>query len=170
VADTTRVADLVPGQYVTVHGGGFFGWLIRTFTHAPVAHAYVYVGPQPDGYDLVEAQPKGVSFGHTSLYNWDTSFPSKTVPTPEQSEVMKETALALVGSEYGYLADFFIGMREGLHAWVPEWLFKAKSITSHYECAQLADFVAIAAGVHYFDDGRQPGSVSPADLWRKDYK
>lgn len=163
-------SDLVPGRYVTVHGGGFAGWLIRTGTGAPVAHVYQYVGDQPGGYNIVEAEPGGVRLGHTSEYDYATSFPSKDILTPEQGAAMTKTALELVGRPYGWLADAIIGLREGLHWYIPTWLYKLKNISTHIECAQAADYIAMVNGVHYFDDNRAPGSVSPADLYHRDYK
>ena len=161
---------LQPGQYVTVHGGGLAGAAIRAFTHAPVAHAYVYVGRQPSGHDMVEAQPGGVRLGDIRSYDWATSFQSETRFTPLQSAAITRTALACVGKPYGWLADMFIGMRQIRVPWVGGWMFKLHSVTSRMECAQLADYCALANGVHYFNDGRQPGSVSPADLYHRDYK
>jgi hypothetical protein len=82
---------------------------------------------------------------------------------------MCAAAVGSVGEPYGWVADFFIGMREGLKIPVSPWVFKLKSVTSHRECAQLADWVGIQGGLNYFNDGREPGSVSPAALWRLGY-
>lgn len=162
---------LQPGSYVTVHGGGTMGSLIRAFTRAPVAHAIVYVGMQPDGMDAMEATPDGVRACNLRLsYDAKTSYPAHDTLTPHESAAMAATALAAKGKPYGWLADTLIGLREGFHGWVPDWAFKLKAVTTHMECAQFADWVALTNGVHYFQDGRAPGAVSPADLWRRDYK
>jgi hypothetical protein len=164
------LAHLTPGLYVTVHGGGTMGDLIRTFTHAPVAHVVVYVGMQPDGHDAMEATPDGVRACNLRLsYDAKSAYPAKDKITAEQSAKMVAAALAAKGKPYGWLADVLIGMREGFHLWVPDWAFKLKAVTTEAECAQFADWVGMQGGVHFFDDGRQPGSISPADLWRRDY-
>jgi hypothetical protein len=162
-------AHLTPGLYVTVRGGGTMGNLIRTFTHAPVAHAAVYIGVQPDGNDGIEATPNGVRRCNIrKSYDPKTSYPAKDVITPAESAAMVKRALSAEGRSYGWLADVLIGMREGFHLWVPVWAFKLKAVTTEAECAQLADWVSM--GIHpFFADGREPGSVSPAALWRRDY-
>jgi hypothetical protein len=164
------LASIKPGQFITVHGGGTMGKLVRDFTHAPVAHVVVVVGMQSNGCDAMEATPKGIR--PTNLrqsYDPKTSYPSKAKITDAQSVIGVTAALAAFGRPYGWLADVLIGMREGFHLWVPNWAFKLKAVTTEAECAQFADWVGIEMGEHYFDDGRQPGSVSPAALWRLDY-
>lgn len=168
------LATIRPGQYVTVKGGGVMGALIRKFTHAPVAHAVVYVGPQPDGTDAMEATPDGIRACRIEGYDVHGAYPARDVITDTQSQIMAARALAAKGRSYGWLADVLIGMREGFHMWVPPWAFKLGWVTKNAECAQFADWVAMGDDptrptVQYFNDNRAPGSVSPADLWRRDY-
>jgi len=157
------MSTLIPGWYICVRGGGFWGNLIRRITASDVAHVIVYTGPQPNGYDAIEAEPGGVRPCHVSDYSADSSWVCTDPLTELESAGMAAQALRMVGTPYGYVADFFIGLRR-LGAWIPNWVFKTKWIVSHQECAQTADYIALCNGVHYFADGRPPGSVSPADL------
>lgn len=153
-----------------MRAGGPFAAVIRFGTKAPVAHAVLYVGPQPDGTDVVEAQPAGVRRWY--LNHWDGQYPGKRVPeSPKQGDAIVQTALGLASrdTDYNFLADFYLGMREGLHIPVPGWLFRLASTAKHQECAQLVDYCWLVNGGQLFKDGRAPGDVSPADLWRLDY-
>lgn len=156
---------VTPGQYATVPGGGFVCACIRCITRAPVAHAFIYIGEQADGTDMVEAQAAGVRRYHSDAYG--TIYPGPA-PEPAVGLAIANTAAALAtrDTDYNFLADFYIGMREGLRIKIPPWLFRLASTSKHVECAQLVDYCYLTNGVHLFEDGRAPGSVSPADLWK----
>jgi hypothetical protein len=160
---------LTPGQYVTVPGSGFVCWCIRKITRSPVAHAFLYVGPQADGTDMVEAEPGGVRFGRTSDY--PVRYVSGRVLDPAVAKAIAETGIAMASkdTDYNFLADFYLGLREGARLPVPQTLFRLASTGKHVECAQLVDYAYLVNGAHLFEDGRSPGAVSPGDLWRLDY-
>ena len=122
--------ELTPGQWATVPGGGFACAVIRLITRAPVAHAFLYVGPQADGTDMVEAQPAGVRRSNSS--NHDLIYPGPT-PDATTGPAIAATALSLAerGTRYNYLADFYIGLREGFRRHIPAILFRLAS-TSHH--------------------------------------
>lgn len=161
------LGQLIPGQWCTVPGGGFVCGAIRVITHSPVAHAYIYVGEQPDGTDIVEAQPMGVRRAHF----WAGTVYPGPAPDPVRGLAIANTALALANrdTDYNYLADFYIGMREGLGIKVPNWLFRRASTSHHMECAQVVDYCWLVNGEHLFTDERAPGSVSPKQIYQLTY-
>lgn len=171
---TINGVTLRPGQYFTVPSSGFVPWAIRTVTRAPVAHAVVYVGPQTNGFDCLQAQPHGVSWTRVDHWTDHAVYPMRRLISDAQSAAAQRYALTTVDWPYSYVTDALIGMRSAFgirqRKDIDELKWLARVMPTHVECAQLADLVlTVGAGFANFDDGRLPGDVSPADLWRLDY-
>jgi hypothetical protein len=76
---------------------------------------------------------------------------------------------SLKGTPYNYLDYLAIGLdRFGIH---PALIRRRLSRTDRLICSQLVDYVYQHAGIHLFDDGRDPANVTPGDLegWIRDH-
>lgn len=76
---------------------------------------------------------------------------------------------SLAGTPYNYLDYLAIGLdRFGIH---PALIRRRLARTDRLICSQLVDFAYQHAGIHLFDDGRDPANVTPGDLegWIRDH-
>lgn len=148
------------GQFL--NGEGFARW----------EHAFVVL---PDG-QILEAEPGGavivpMHYADENVYwcegiygllpqrNGRLVFPAMT------SDIMI-AALALKGVKYSFL-DYAALSAHRLHIPAPG-LQDYIASTGHMICSQLADEFYLRLGAHVFDDGRWPGYVTPASLYRRD--
>lgn len=155
-----------PGDFALTKISGATGVAIAAAqrligTPAPVQHAMLYVG---NGM-VVQAMPGGAELiplaEANAVYAWSTG---KIPLNATQREWIVYSANALVGTPYSYLDYLSIG----LSRWHvrPEFIRDYVSDTRHMICSQLVDYAYECAGVNLFSDGRFPGDVTPADLWR----
>lgn len=157
-----------PGDFalVRIHGG--IGWLIRLGqwldggVYADYEHAFVYVG---DG-EVVEAEPGGARRVPLSTYDGEELVWSSYVVslTESQRAAIVASALRYVGTPYSFL-DYLSLLVARLRLPFPS-VKKYVKRTGHMICSQLVDQCYQDAGVHLFADGRWPGDVIPADLYR----
>lgn len=127
-------------------------------------HAFVYVGQGPDDSEpmIVEAEPGGALLTPLRRYPPETVF---WLRCPELfGGAVAASARTLVGTPYSWLDYASLGA-ERFHLPVPGLRHYVAS-SGHLMCSQLADQAAMNGGWHLFADGRDPGDVTPGDLWK----
>jgi len=120
-------------------------------------HAFVYVGNQK----IVEAEPGGALLSDVKRYD-----PAAVMwlRCPQQfRQAVSVAAKGYVGVPYSWL-DYVSVAADRFHLIVPG-LRKYVASSGHQICSQLADKAAADGGWHVFADGRDPGNVTPGDLW-----
>lgn len=126
-------------------------------------HAFVYVGRGPDDNDLmiVEAEPGGALLSPLTRYTPETVL---WLRCPLLfGKAVGDAARTYVGRPYSW-ADYASLGAERFHIPVPG-LRQYVASSGHMMCSQLADRAAARGGWHLFADGRDPGDVTPGDLW-----
>lgn len=165
-----------PGDIGLVRIDGYVGQLIRfgqwlnADGFANYSHAFVYVG---DG-KIIEAMPGGALLSPLSRY--DDQVPLWLRCPEECGAAVAEAArsfgpqrdasgrLVKRGVPYSW-ADYGALALHRFHIPAPRlkrFIESSKSMI----CSQLADRAAQLGGWHIFDDGRDPGDVTPGDLTR----
>ncbi|MCY0926247.1 hypothetical protein OTB20_08510 [Streptomyces sp. H27-H1] len=163
---TVSIPIQEPGDFALTKIRGMAGafvsagqWLIGDA--APVHHAFVYVG---DGL-VVQGMPGGAELirleDASPVVEWSTG---RFDLTDWQRDVIVDEALRLVGTPYSFLDYASIALAH--YDVRPRVLRDFVASTGHMICSQLVDEVYRRAGVHFFDDGRLPGDVTPGDLHR----
>jgi uncharacterized protein YycO len=139
-------------------------WLICAFIQSPAFHCGMGIG---NGM-VISAQPNGVRIEQEAMYPgavW-SRFPLTAV----QAEDAVAWAKAREGRPYNWLDDAMIGIENMTPLRFPRWITRHWQNDKTYQCAQLADAaLTLGAGYRVFDDGREPGRVSPgsfAELFR----
>lgn len=131
-------------------GDGF-----RNFEHA----FEVTDWPDPDTYRIVEAMPGGAV--HVEM--WHDPDRTLWLICPDQyRDAVEAEALGMVGTPYSFV-DYAAIAAHRFHLPVPH-LKKFVADSGHLICSQLVDRAALRGGWHIFDDGRDPGDVTPGDL------
>lgn len=160
-----RVQQPAPGDFGVTQIAGHIGLLIRLGQWllgdggADFEHAFVYVG----GGAIVEAEPRGALRSPLSRYDkyrieWWTC-------PPERGPAIAGVALDLIGTPYSAL-DYLVLAAERLRLPLAAQLLRHRvKATGRMICSQLVDEAYLRAGVHLFDDGRDPGDVTPGDLY-----
>lgn len=158
----------LPGDFGLCRIDGGVGFLIRLGQwlngggFADLEHAFLYIG---DGR-IIEAQPGGAVEADLAEYAdrpivWSTG----RIPlTDEQRPAIVAAARSYLGVPYGF-ADYLALAARRFHIPVPglrRWIAGSHSVI----CSQLVDQAYQDAGVHLFIDGRAPGDVTPADLYK----
>lgn len=131
---------------------------------SPYQHAFVVT---TDEGQTVEAMPGGAR--HNRITGYD---PKRTVYV--RVHMAEPTRWAVAGAaeammgpppvkysflQYPSLALLAVGLK-------PKALRRFIKDRGHVICSQLIDLAFQRAGVELFDDGRDPGDVTPGDLWR----
>jgi hypothetical protein len=186
----------LPASFFVVDVPGPGGWWIGLAQAlAGDASRYKHAGLILDEQGtILEAEPQGARLANISEYHGDgllisdgpvqrdvaeyvaesgseVSDPKKLAVAYEKTvrlDVVME-AKKLVGTHYSWLDYAAIG---ALRLHLPSSaLRRYVAASGHAQCAQLVDLAYMRAGVHLFDDGRQPGDVCPADLaaWAEDW-
>ena len=152
------------GDFCLVRTPDLGGRLIRIGTDSYVNHAAVYVG---DGR-VIEARPSGAGYANVTQYEnpkyylaWTTGLFNLT---DQQRSKIVSWSIAQIGIKYSWLDIVALGFR-CFNLGFPN-LVEARIARSDKEiCSQLVDEAYAFAGVHLFNDGRQPHDVTPGDLW-----
>lgn len=172
------MSDYLPGSFgvVDVPGpGGFWIGLAQSLVNdaSRYKHAFLLLD---EGGTILEAEPGGARIRNISEYagagmlvsdapvqRHMATLPAGSLVTEEQVRADVVTVgRSLVGTPYSW-ADYAAIAALKLH--IPSKALRAYVASSHHaQCAQLVDLAFLRAGVHLFDDGRQPGDVCPADL------
>ena len=167
---TRPVTEYTPrvGDYFLTGLPGVAGLLIRIGQAvmgdwSRYTHAGTYVGVVDGVRSCVEATGQGLKLVPLAdvlqrpLLAWSTD------DIPEDARALIATlALADLGAAYGWLtyaqlvADQFGLKATRLRAYV--------ATSTNRICSQSVDYYRMVAGVHMFNDGRQPGDVSPGNL------
>lgn len=155
-----------PGDIGLVRVAGVVGWAITIGEliydgNWRQSHAFLYLG---DGR-VLEAQPGGARIAPLSEYNGRSVECSTRQPSAEERQSIVAIGESLVGVPYGWLD----------YASLALWRFRIRlpairhrvNDGSNMICSQLVDYAWAGAGVHIFEDGREPGDVTPGDLARQ---
>lgn len=151
-----------PGDFGLSVTGGQIGWWInlgQAFIQdsSRYTHAFIVM----DDSHVIESRAEGAVVGRLQGYIGNAAFSSLPL-TDEQRARIVEEAQKLVGTPYSWLDYLSIGLLHfGLR---PEWLRKYIANTGHMICSQLVDEAYKRAGIHLFEDGRDPQDVTPGDL------
>lgn len=138
---------------------------ISLITRSSAYHAVQCVDAPGGHPSLVEAEPGGAILSPVTKYT-NVAWSNLTLGDP-QREAISTAALKMVGRPYGYYDDALLGLTHLNSVRGPNWLWRLLSGShSPLECAQLVDAAQLAGGVHLFSDGRQPGDVTPGDLYQ----
>jgi hypothetical protein len=141
------------GQWIA--GGGF-----ENYEHAFIV---IDVPTSTDLIHVVGAEPGGARSGFYSQAD-TTILWSNFQLTDAQRTALAAAAQRYIGTPYSFL-DYVALALHRLHVPVPL-LKRYISSTRHMICSQLVDQCYQDAGVHLFNDGRWPGYVMPADLYK----
>ena len=177
-----------PGDFFTTATTGkwydrFFAWAIRFFTATKVPakrswrtlwRNHVWVYPTVNhagiflGYGEIAEAVKKLKIGSIAEYP-DASW-SKIPLTAGQRAKIIEFADNQVGKGYNWLGLLGVGLaqeRFGTHLkeLTRSWWVKQLSDGKSWFCSQFVDAAYAYAGVQLFNDGRETGLVSPADLF-----
>lgn len=155
------------GQFGLSTISGFAGWwvnlgqaLIRDSSR--FTHAFVIVSSE----HVVEARPGGAKLTPLTHYTTGSKAAETVISTleltPVQQNRIAQEALKLVGVPYSF-ADYLSLALDHL-GFRPKWLRKRIKDSGRLICSQLVDLCMLRAGIHLFDDGRDPGDISPGDL------
>lgn len=157
----------LPGDFATVATGGRAAQLIRWATRSDVNHAFLcYDITEQGAVRILEMGPDGLKVNRLHYAQDRTHWSRVNVSSTERTLVVERMRFcAQQPFTYNWIADLYIGLpRVGVRP--PRWLWKLHAWLSprEYQCAQLVDYIYLAAHVHLFADGRAPGQVAPSDL------
>lgn len=117
------------------------------------------------GGQLLEAEPGGARIAGLDEYADRTVlYVAPEGLTDEQRAAICAAALTYVGVPYSFL-DYAAIAAHRFRLPIP-WLRRYVASTKHEICSALVDQIYLDAGVRLFTDGRWPGYVCPADLYR----
>lgn len=145
-----------------------FGQWLNGDGFADVEHAFVVTGVYPGTPDkpwIIEAMPGGAQY----VRNWHPPQTTQYLVCPDEyRDAVAAAAFALRGVPYSW-ADYGALALHRFHIPTPRlkrFIARSKSMI----CSQLADRAAQLGGWKIFDDGRNPGDVTPGDLVREALK
>jgi uncharacterized protein YycO len=151
-----------PGDFGVVPIPGRGGELIRWAQWAngdgfyDYEHAFVVVSDT----QVVEARPSGAGYdrlGRTGALYY-------TCPEDHRTAVAA-AAVSLVGRPYSWLDYAALAAVRFRLPLSSAWLRHQVDASGGLICSQLVDLAYLMGGVHLFEDGRQPGDVTPGDLY-----
>lgn len=134
-----------------------FGQWLNGDGYADYEHAFVVVSP----IQVVEARPSGA--GYAALGRKGAVYYS----CPEDHRpLVADAARSLIGRPYSAL-DYFALAAKRFHLPLSTALLRTRmEQTGELICSQLVDLAYQMGGVQLYDDGRQPGDVTPGDLYQ----
>lgn len=172
----------VPGAFGLSVISGKTGWLVNKGQAIverqdfQFTHAFLVL----DRGEVIEAEPGGAQIVSIDKYlnRPDVLFCDNPVLLARPGDWFSQLALRgrivdyareLEGVPYSYLDYVAIGLdRFGIR---PKLIRDRVSRHDRLICSELVDFVYQMAGIHLFDDGRDPSNVTPGDLerWVRDH-
>jgi hypothetical protein len=154
------------GQYFVTKMSGAGGVLIGIGErllgdNGDYQHAGLCVGDQ-----VIEAMPGGAILTPLSYYT--DRPPGSTIWSDlplgvTEADAVASAGLALKDTPY-FWGDYFSLALEQLHI-RPAWVKRRVATSTSMICSQLVDRAYANAGFHLFADGRDPGDVTPGDLY-----
>jgi hypothetical protein len=136
------------------------------------------IGTTADLPHVVEAMPRGARLAALTERRWTKEYvyvrpdySMQSVPAMQgmlrsQADAVADRARHYIGTPYNFLT---YGKLAAAHFGLPistQILRKWISTRKDMMCSQLVDQCLADAGYHVFDDGRLPGDVVPAELFR----
>jgi uncharacterized protein YycO len=151
-----------PGDFGVVPVPGRAGRLIRLGQwlngdgYADYEHAFIVVSDT----QVVEARPSGAGYarlGRTGALYYSCPEDHRTA--------VADAARSLIGRPYSW-TDYFALAAVRFHLPLSSaWLRARVTASGELICSQLVDLAYQMGGVQLFDDGRDPGDVTPGDLY-----
>lgn len=148
-----------PGDYFVVRTNGWAAFLIRAVTRSTVNHAGILLY----GGRVIEGRPGGAGFIDAAAYP-DAIWSTIPLTDVERTSVVAH-ALNHAGAPYSWVDCAAIGLAKVFGWHLPQAVRDRLSDKSQLMCSGLVDLSYEEAGIHLFNDGRIPGSVSPGDLY-----
>lgn len=150
------------GDFGVVPIPGRMGRLIRLGQwlngdgYADYEHAFVVV----DDTRVVEARPSGA--GYAPLGRLGAMY---YMCPEDHRQAVATAAVSLIGRPYSWL-DYFALAAVRFHLPLSASLMRKRiQASGELICSQLVDLAYQMGGVQLFDDGRDPGDVTPSDLY-----
>lgn len=156
----------LPGDFGLVSISGMGGWGVRLGQWllgdgwSDFHHAFLVL----DNGEILEAEPGGARIVPRANYDGTNAVYSDWELTDTQRADLVLIGRSLVGTPYSWLDYLSLALLRFRTR--PAWLKRYVEDPSHLICSQLCDLVYLRAGLHMFDDGRDPADVTPADLTR----
>lgn len=153
-----------PGDYFLTQISGFGGTLIRIAqAFAGDASRYTHAGIFLDDGTIIEAMPGGARIvsNEATLRRRPLAISQFDIDEDARARIV-EIARGYKGVPYNFADYLTIGLDSiGIR---PKWLRNKIHSSKSMICSQLVDKIYSVAGVKLFDDGRDPGDVTPGDL------
>ena len=152
-----------PGDFCVVRMPGLVGTAIRfgQWINGDGFADYEHAAVLADCCTVVEAMPDGARMADLSRFG---SEPIRWYRAPDAARTkIVAAALLMIGTPYSFL-DYLALAEVRVHSPFAPAVRRYVASTKHMICSQLVDEAYRRAGVQLFDDGRDPGDVTPADL------
>lgn len=144
-----REQDLLPGDVLLYKGTGFFGWLTRLKTWAPVGHVEIYIG---HGQTVTASAPLGVNYHplrcpHSRLLY--VRRPRAPFNVFAANAWFEQSAKGQKYDTFGLFRAFFL-RKPGAH--------------DKMWCSEVSDAYLRAGEVLLFDEHLSPETIAPAQF------
>jgi uncharacterized protein YycO len=124
--------------------------------YADYEHAFVVV----DETQVIEARPSGAGYaaaGRPGAVYYSCPY--------DHRQAVADAARSLIGRPYSWLDYFALAARRFQLPMSSAFLRQRIRASGELICSQLVDLAYQMGGVQLFDDGRDPGDVTPGDLY-----
>ena len=149
-----------PGDYGIVRTGTLLGRFIRVFTKSRFNHSFIVID---DKGTIVESTREGAVITPEGVQKYpDARYNRLDQLTDADRLRIIVQAQRLVGTPYGFLDIFVLGLRQFGVNW--EIINRKVSKSNKLICSQLVDLAYRRAGVKLFPEYRLPRDVTPGDL------
>ena len=152
------------GDIGVVRTTGWAARFIQLGTESKWNHAFIYVGDNGNGFDIVEATPHGVQYGHSSEYT-DIAYNKHQVFNNEEVDraFIANYVRALVGKPYNWIDIARLIFRIlGLRFFSNTKLMKHLSEKDGYICSEMCDEAYEKSGNTL--SSKDSGITTPGDL------
>lgn len=166
---TALPQGVLPGDYICVDIKiPFFkapwtwiaNWAIKKFTKSDYSHAFIVIDRVGT---IVEAKPRGASYGNISEYSGMRMQTSTTVLTDEQRADIINAAKSFIGTPYGFMDIVYLGLYTQGVNWT--WLLNKVRRLKNMICSELVAQSGDNAGVLAWRCGKPYAQeVTPGNL------
>lgn len=154
-----RGCVVLTGQVgICLDGTAFWPRVIQRVTASRAHHVVVALSET----ECLSAEPGGARI--RPIAEFGNAAWSRFELTHGQRRLISQLGRTLEGHPYNTPAFILVGVQFLTGRHIPARVFGFVSSMRGAECAQLADALLTAAGVHVFGDGREPGFVYPGSF------